>query len=56
MTYAGKQYRLSFYDAVRLSQDIESDFEKGAVFFEPNLVIVRSVTRVEMERAAEQLM
>jgi len=52
---SGKQYRLSFYDAVRLSQEIESELESGGVFFEPNLVIVRSVTRIEMERAVEQL-
>lgn len=55
MTVSGKHYRLNFYDAVRLSQEIESELESGGVFFEPNLVIVRSVTRSDMERAAEQL-
>lgn len=55
MTVSGKHYRLTFYDAVRLGQEIESEFERGGVFFEPNLVIVRSVTRLDMERAAEQL-
>jgi hypothetical protein len=52
---SGKHYRLNFYDAVRLGQEIESEFERGGVFFEPNLVIVRSVTRLDMERAVEQL-
>lgn len=52
---AGKQYRLNFYDAVRLGQEIESELENGGVFFEPNLVVVRSVTKAAMERAAEQL-
>lgn len=55
LTAAGKQYRLNFYDAVRLGQEIENELENGGVFFEPNLVVVRSVTKSEMERAAEQL-
>ena len=52
MTVAGRQYRLNFYDAVRLGQEIASELENGVVFFEPNLVVVRSVTEAEMERAA----
>ncbi|MGV8991377.1 MAG: hypothetical protein ACOH1Q_08255 [Thiobacillus sp.] len=55
MTVSGKLYRLNFYDAVRLSQEISSDLDSSGVFFEPNLVIVRSVTRSDMERAAELL-
>jgi len=50
-----KRYRVNFYDAVRLGQEIESGLESGRVFFEPNLVIVRSVTRAEMEAAMDQL-
>jgi hypothetical protein len=55
ITVSGTHYRLSFYDAVRLAQEIESELEGGGVFFEPNLVIVRAVTRADMERAADQL-
>lgn len=55
MTVSGKEYRLNFYDAVRLGQEIESELQNGEMFFEPNLVVIRSVTRVEMERAIEQL-
>jgi hypothetical protein len=55
MTVSGKEYRLNFYDAARLGQEVESALENGGMFFEPNLVIVRSVTRAEMERAVEQL-
>ncbi|GLR13241.1 hypothetical protein GCM10007907_20310 [Chitinimonas prasina] len=55
ITVGGKQYRLNFYDAARLGQEIESELESGNVFFEPNLVIVRSVTKEEMERAVEDL-
>jgi hypothetical protein len=55
MIVSGKRYRLNFYDPVRLRQEIESELEGGGVFFEPNLVIVRLVTRSDMERAAEDL-
>ena len=55
MTVSGRNYRLHFYDAARLNQEIQSEFERGGVFFEPNLVIVQSVTRTEMERAAKLL-
>lgn len=56
MTVSGKHYRLNFYDSARLAQEIASELERGGVFFEPNLVIVQSVTRLDMERAADILM
>jgi hypothetical protein len=46
MTVSGRDYRLSFYDPVRLGQEIQSEFERGSIFFEPNLVVVKSVTDV----------
>ncbi|KRR24723.1 hypothetical protein CQ14_05065 [Bradyrhizobium lablabi] len=49
---SGKRYRLNFYDPVRLGQEIESELQREGSFFEPNLVIVQSVTRANMERAA----
>lgn len=52
---SGQRYRLNFYDVVRLSQEIESELDRTGVFFEPNLVIVKTVTRSDMERAAELL-
>jgi hypothetical protein len=52
MIVSGKRYRLSFYDPARLGQEIESELQRDGAFFEPNLVIVRSVTRANMERAA----
>ena len=54
-TLSGKSYRLNFYDPVRLSQEIESELERGGPFLEPNVVVIRSVTRLNMERAVEQL-
>jgi hypothetical protein len=53
---SGKRYRLNFYDSVRLSQEIENELQRGGLFFESNLVVVHSVTRSDMERAAEVLM
>lgn len=53
LTASGRRYRLIFYDPARLSQEIESELQRGAVFFEPNLIVVQSATRLEMERAAE---
>ncbi|MEH2531400.1 hypothetical protein V1277_002221 [Bradyrhizobium sp. AZCC 1588] len=49
---SGKRYRLSFYDPARLGQEIEDELQRDGAFFEPNLVIVQSVTRANMERAA----
>jgi len=55
LTYSGRRYRLTFYDPVRLAQEIDSEIQRGGIFFEPNLVVVRSVTRPEMENAVTQL-
>jgi len=46
-----KGYCLQFYDRVRLAQDLESE----SVFFEPNLIVIRAVTRQNMEHAVEPL-
>jgi len=55
LSASGKNYRLNFFESVRLQQEIKSDLERVGVFFEPNLVVVSSVTRANMERAAEVL-
>ena len=52
---AERLYRINFYDLPRLTQQVESEFERGRIFFEPNLVIVQSITRVHMEQAVEAL-
>ena len=51
----GKEYPLNFYDPVRLAQEIASEHERSAVFCEPNLVVVKKVTRSGMEEAAQEL-
>jgi hypothetical protein len=55
MIVSGNRYRLNFYDAVRLGQEIESDLQREGLFFEPNLVVVKSLTGSNMRQAAENL-
>ncbi|HYD78257.1 MAG TPA: hypothetical protein VEC06_00475 [Paucimonas sp.] len=55
LTVSGKRYRLNFYDAVRLSQEIESAIEHGGMFFEPNLLVIKSVNKENMEQAVDLL-
>jgi len=45
----GRRYPLTFYDRTRLSQDIEEELSHGPGFFEPNVIVVRSVTRGHIE-------
>lgn len=52
---SGVRYRISFYDQARLNQQIQGELARGQIFFEPNLVIVRAVTRANMESAAKEL-
>jgi len=52
---AGKRYRVIFYDPTSLAQDIEGELKESAVFFEPNLLVVPSVTRAHMEAAIEAI-
>lgn len=47
----GWRYPLTFYDPVRLSQDIEAEIANGRPFFEPNLIVVPTVTRACIESA-----
>jgi hypothetical protein len=55
LEFQGRLYRLMFYDPTRLSQDIDDELQRGGVFFEPNLVVVPTVNRQNMEKAAAQL-
>lgn len=55
LLFEDKSYRINFYDAIRLGQEIESEIARERVFFEPNIVVVESVTRANMESAVSQL-
>ena len=52
----GSQYRLTFYDPVRLKQVLDDEVAAGRPFFaEPGLNILPEVTRTAMELAAAGL-
>ena len=53
--FDGIRYRVAFYDQKRLAQDIEEELEDNSMFFEPNLLIVKSVDRSYMEKAIESM-
>jgi len=51
----GKEYTLSFYDPVRLSQDLEEEIKIGkAGIIEKGLLIVKEVTKENIEKAIKQ--
>src|SRR5262249_28693999 len=52
---AGRRYSVTFYDPVRLAQDIETELKERALFFERNMIVVPSVTRAHMEAAIEAI-
>jgi hypothetical protein len=55
LSFTGRRYRLNFYDPARLAQEIDGEIRRGRFFFEPNLVIVQSLTRPNMENAVTQM-
>jgi len=55
LTVAGTRYRLNFYDAVRIQQEIESALESGSIFFEPNLLVIEAVDKAKMKEATALL-
>ncbi|SFX46658.1 hypothetical protein SAMN03097694_2324 [Janthinobacterium lividum] len=55
LTVTGICYRLSFYDATRLRQEIDSALDSGQMFFEPNVLVIKKVDKEQMEKAAELL-
>jgi hypothetical protein len=52
----GRLFPLSFYDPVRLAQDLESSAANGEPFVaEQNMIVLQAVTRENMERAVRAL-
>ena len=56
LRYRGKVFALTFYDPVRLQQEIEDELKRCDAFFEENLIVVRTVNRAHMERAVARLL
>jgi hypothetical protein len=55
LDFSGMTYQLHFFDPVRLAQAVRSDVEGTGVFFEPNVVVVQSITKKNMLEAVERL-
>jgi len=49
------RYQLTFYDPIRLNQDVLAELERGSFFLEPNVVVVPAVTRANIEAAVTQI-
>ena len=52
---AGRSYRITFYDAVRLAQDVADGLTRKSYFFERNLVVVEKVSVASIKAAIEDL-
>ena len=50
-----RSFSLSFYDPVRLGQEIVDELDRSGFFSEPNLIVVPSVTRTHIEEAVRRL-
>jgi hypothetical protein len=50
-----RRYTLTVYDLARLAQDVDEVLKEGRAFFEPNLVVVASVTRASIATAIEDI-
>ena len=55
LTFAGKKYRLNFYDPANLSHEAEYFVQHEGLFSEPNVVCIDRLTRAGMEDAAARL-
>ncbi len=52
----GERYALTFYDAVRLAQDLEVETAAGNPYIaEPGLIVLDQVTRENMEGAIHRM-
>ncbi|MBP3800967.1 MAG: hypothetical protein J6I85_02895 [Clostridia bacterium] len=51
-----RRYRLYITDMIRLHQDFDSEVEDGGIYQnEPNTIIVKEVTKEEIERTIKNL-
>ena len=51
----GRRREITFYDPVRLMQDIEAESASGTTFFAQNIVVLSAVTRENMEAAIKEI-
>jgi hypothetical protein len=55
LEYQGKIYKLNFYDPIRLAQEIADELIAQNVFIEDNLLVIKSVDRLNIQNAIEFL-
>lgn len=51
VVFDGRRFVLNVYDPIRLAQDVAAEIANGGFFFEPNLIVMPTVTRDAIERA-----
>ncbi|WP_394823273.1 hypothetical protein [Pendulispora albinea] len=52
----GSKHRVTFFDTIRLQQELQQEMANGRGFFaEPGLIVLNEVTREAMEAAARTL-
>lgn len=49
----GSEITISFYDPVRLAQEVEGALDRAGLFFERNLMVIPKVNRQNMEKAVK---
>lgn len=54
VSICGKVVSVSFYDPVRLAQDIASEIEGGTIPVFRNLIVLQAVTKEAMQMAVER--
>jgi len=52
---SGREVSVTFYDPVRLAQDIEEEFRSRGSLSIPHLIVLERVTRENMRAAVERL-
>lgn len=54
-TSSGDLFPVTFYDAVRLKQDVEDAANSNGFVAEPGMIVLREITKKAMESAARAL-
>lgn len=52
--WRGVTYPITFYDPVRLAQDVALSVESRGFFVEENILVISEVTRAHMERVVRE--
>lgn len=53
LLHLNNRYLLTFYDPVRLGQEIRDVLRRQPLFIEPNLLVVESITEAAMRKAVD---